>query len=264
MVSKTNYGFVSWGQYFADNVVSLKKLDVDESWKEFFDEEMEKTHVNDLEEYLSHCLKVTGGKVRIFPYPELVFNAFNLTKLPDIKVVILGQDPYHGFEVFNDVEVPQAMGLSFSVPAGIIIPSSLVNIFNNQFNFGRIKNIPKNGNLTSWAQQGCLMLNSALTVQYRNPNSHADYWVQFTDNVIKYLSRVLDNIVFVLWGSPALKKLNLIDQNKHLVVISSHPSGLSYNKYLRSYLPFNMVDHFGLINAHLKKIGKTEIDWQLS
>ena len=206
---------------------------------------------------------MTDGKIKIYPYPNLLFNAFILTPLSNVKVVILGQDPYHCNEIHHDKIIPQAMGLSFSVPKGMKIPSSLQNIYKNLLKYKHIEIKPNHGNLSFWAYQGCLMLNTSLTVQHSYPNSHSKYWLPFTDKIIKYISNKLNNIVFVLWGNPALNKLNLIDQNKHKIIISSHPSGLSYNKKLKNYDSFENTDHFGEINKYLKEKNKKQIIWQV-
>lgn len=260
MLDTKNYNYKTWGEKYPNNKVSLKsKTKVDDTWNELFNKEMKKEYFKELEEYLSKRLEKSDGKANIYPYPDLVFNAFNLTPLNKVKVVIIGQDPYHNCELHNDTRIPQAMGLSFSVPIGIKVPSSLQNIFNNQVKFKHILEKPKDGNLESWAKQGVLMLNTSLTVRHGYPNSHARFWVPFTDQVIKYISTNLDNIIFVLWGAPALNKLKLIDANKHKVIVSSHPSGLSANKGLRQYDSFNEKNHFKEINKYLKKYNKDEI-----
>lgn len=262
-LSVKNYPYESWGEYYDNNKVDLTDLDFDPSWEDAVLSEFEKPYFKKIEKYLSHCLKVTSGEAKIYPYPELVFNALYHTPLDKVKVVILGQDPYHNCEFHKDTRVPQAMGLSFSIPKGIKVPSSLLNIYKNQLKFGHINELPKHGNLVSWAKQGVLMINTSLTVQHSIANSHAKYWLPFTDHLIEYISENLQDVVFVLWGAPALKKLDLIDQKKHKIQISSHPSGLSYNKSLRHYKPFIQYDHFGEINQHLKSIGKKPIRWKI-
>ncbi len=264
-LSVTNYDYKPWNEIFTDYVVNLKDLDIDESWSDLVKSEMEKKYFAKLEKYLSHALKSTDGKVNIYPYPNLVFNAFNTTEFNSVKVVILGQDPYHNNEVHDSKLIPQAMGLSFSVPTGITVPSSLKNIYQNLLDFKHIKSKtkPTHGNLSSWAKQGCLLLNTSLTVQHGYPNSHCKFWSPFTDTIIKHISDNLENVVFVLWGAPSLQKLDLIDQKSHSVIISSHPSGLSYSKPLRSYPAFKDFDHFGKINEYLKKYDKAEINWEL-
>ncbi len=157
------------------------------------------------------------------------------------------------------------MGLSFSVPIDFEIPSSLVNIYSNLVKYNHIKEKPKSGNLENWAKQGCLLLNSSLTVLdgSDNKNCHKSIWKWFTDSIIKYISNNKEHVVFVLWGSEALEKLNLIDLDKHDAVISSHPSGLSANKKLKTYSAFNDVDHFGTINNMLEKWNMKTINWNV-
>jgi uracil-DNA glycosylase len=262
-LSTNNYEHKPWNETFPDHNVSLKNLVTDRTWKYVIGKEMEKSYFDKLEKFLTHALKSTDAKVKMYPYPDLVFNAFNLVPLHTIKVVIIGQDPYHQNEVHNEQIIPQAMGLSFSVPTGIAVPSSLKNIYQNLVDFGHIKKAPSHGNLTKWANQGCMMLNTSLTVQHGYPNSHAKFWQEFTDTIIKYISERTDNVIFVLWGSPALKKLEMIDTKKHGVTISSHPSGLSNTKPLQSYPAFSKCDHFGEINKFLEKHNKTKIEWAL-
>lgn len=261
-LSVDDYEFPTWGEKFPLNVVTFSHIQLDESWKDFMEGNRESTA--DIEETLGAILKISEGKVALFPYPDLLFNAFNLTPLGKTRVVILGQDPYFNFEVTADAKIPQAMGLSFSVPKGVAVPSSLGNIYKNLLKFGHIQKKPEHGNLEAWARQGCLMLNTSLTVQHKHPNSHTKYWEPLTDNLITYISEICPFAVFVLWGSPALKKLHLIDTDKHAVSISSHPSGLSCAKKLRQYDCFNDADHFGFINSRLKNKGMVPIDWNIA
>ena len=269
LLDLNNYTYQSWTERFPDYKVDLKSLPVDDSWKEFMEQEYEKPYFDKLEKFLSHCLTKTQGKINIFPYPDLLFNALNTVKLENVTTTILGQDPYFKKELYKGKSYPQAMGLSFSVPIGVKIPSSLSNIYKNLKANKHITNQPTHGNLSLWASQGCLLLNTSLTVQEGYPNSHEKFWVEFTDNLIKYISDKHESIVFVLWGAPSLKKRTLIDPEKHTVLVSSHPSGLSCNNTLSDPIlkikhnSFNTSDHFGEINKHLKNIGKPEIDWNL-
>lgn len=230
-------------------VKSLISLSTNDSWKEFMKNNEDK--LNNIKNILDH------DDNTIYPEPKLIFNALNKVSLKDIRVLIVGQDCYHGAE--NGI--PQAMGLSFSVPNDISIPSSLRNIFKNQLNFNHIKKMPLSGDLTKWANQGCLMLNSALTVQAGKPGSHMKHWEDFTNVLIKYISDNTNNIVFLLWGSHALSKIKFIDSDKHKIVISSHPSGLSCDKPMKQYGAFKDVDHFGMANQYLIEYGKSAIDW---
>ena len=183
-----------------------------------------------------------------FPPSRLVFNAFNLCPFNEVKVVIMGQDPYH--------EPGQAMGLSFSVPEGVAIPPSLQNIFKEiQADLG--KPLPTSGDLTRWASQGVLLLNATLTVQAHVANSHQGLgWSVFTDAAIRALSAHREHLVFMLWGGYARSKRSLIDGQRHLILESVHPSPLSANRggWFGNH-------HFSRCNAYLRSHGLTEIDW---
>jgi uracil-DNA glycosylase len=243
MLSITDYKQKSWKETFTDNKVCFDGLMNNPTWKPVFDQNSEL--LAEAEEFLSH--KMEEDKT-FYPYPKLLFNAFNYTDLNRVKVVILGQDPYHGYDIYKKKKIPQAMGMSFSVPDGMQVPSSLDNIYRNMLKFEHLTEKPKSGNLELWASQGCLMLNTILTVDEKTPKSHQKCWTKFTDNIIRYISQNLEGVVFVLWGSPALEKLHLIDQSKHKVTISSHPSGLSCHKRLRQYQAFVDCNHFRIIN----------------
>jgi len=251
----------TWVETFPNYKVDLKILQLDESWKGFSDTELYKEEIEKINGYLSYCLEFTQGKVNIFPYPDLLYNAPNTTPLNTTKIVILGQDPYFNFEMVNGKVVPQAMGLSFSVFDGITIPPSLVNINKNLVKFKHKSKMPTSGDLTHWANQGVLLLNTTLTVQAKCPNGHEVYWKTITDAWIKYISDNTDKIVFMLWGAPSLKKLNLIDANKHKILMSSHPSPLSANNKLRQYGSFMDSDNFGEANIFLEANGKDKIKW---
>lgn len=264
MLSVDNYKIKTWSEKFPDYKVDLATFKIHTSWKDFFEQESKKEYFREISEFLTLALTTTKGNIQIYPYPDIVFSALNTTPSNKLKVVILGQDPYPKDDIIEEKHIPQAMGLSFSVPVGIAIPSSLNNIYKNQLKYNNIMYMPKHGNLISWAYQGCLMLNTALTVQHGYPNSHANYWQEFSDNLIKYISETNENIVFLLWGAPALQKLKLIDENKHKIIISSHPSGLSNTKQLKQYKSFDDTDHFGEANKYLKEKGKSTIIWQIS
>lgn len=187
-----------------------------------------------------------------YPPVDLIFNAYRLTSPDNVKVVIVGQDPYH--------QPGQAMGLSFSVPRKVKIPPSLVNIFKAIKEDPKITNfkIPDHGDLTKWAQQGVFLLNDVLTVTQSKPASHAPSgWSHFTHHTIKWISHEKQGVIFLLWGSPAQKKKALIDLKKHTVLESVHPSPLSAHK------GFLTCGHFSKVNEILKAQGKTEIDWNL-
>jgi len=186
----------------------------------------------------------------IFPNKEDIFKAFKLCSFEEIKVVILGQDPYH--------RIHQANGLAFSVNKKIKIPPSLLNIFKEYSSDLNLK-IPKSGNLNEWSQQGVFLLNSILTVEEGKPGSHKDLgWMQFTDKIIEILSEKKINIVFILWGAYAQSKIKLIDAKKHLVITSPHPSPLSAHKGFFGSKPFSRC------NEYLRNNKITEINWTIS
>ena len=185
----------------------------------------------------------------VFPMKQDLFQAFHLTDLPDVKVVILGQDPYHNFN--------QAHGLCFSVKPGIKIPPSLENIYKElQDDCGCY--IPNNGYLIKWAKQGVLMLNTVLTVRAHEANSHKGQgWEEFTDAAIRILNEQDRPIVFLLWGSPAIKKQSMLNNPKHLILTAPHPSPLS------AYRGFFGCKHFSQTNEYLVRHGLSPIDWQI-
>lgn len=216
---------------------------IDQSWKDQLNDEFEKEYFVKLTDFVRSEYRTR----QIFPPAKLVFNAFDHTPFDNVKVVILGQDPYH-----ND---GQAHGLSFSVPDGIQIPPSLVNIFKE---INRDLGIPisRSGNLTRWANQGVLLLNATLTVQAHSAGSHQNKgWETFTDAAIRKLAEQRENLVFLLWGSYAQKKAAFIDNNRHLVLQSPHPSPLSAH---RGFLGNN---HFSLANKYLQDKGLNPIEW---
>jgi len=253
----------NWTETFPNYKVCLQNANVHSSWHEIFERIFESEELKKVEDFLSFSLTKTDGKVNMYPYPENVFSAFWYTSLTDLKVVIIGQDPYHNNEQHDDKIIPQAMGMSFSVPNGISIPSSLKNIYKNLLDYEHINEIPDHGNLSFWACQGVLMLNTSLTVQHGYPNSHASKWVSITDSIIQYISDTKSNIIFVLWGSPALKKSTIIDSDKHKIIVSSHPSGLSCYKNLGYHPSFMNRDHFKEINEYLEQNNKQKIMWIL-
>lgn len=255
----SSYNILSWSNYYPDNNVNLFNLFIDPSYQKFYKSKKFKKNIEKINKYLSFCLKKTNGQIEIFPYPNLLFASLNSVPLNKIKIVILGQDPYHGLH--NNI--PLASGLSFSVPKGIPIPSSLQNIYKNLVKFNHIDKIPKHGNLSSYAYQGILFLNTILTVQKGCPNGHKDKWEDLTDHLISFISNNTDHIIFMLWGKNAYEKIDLIDQTKHLVTVSSHPSGLSCNTKFKNYNSFLLEDHFGKANAYLKKFNKDPIFYKI-
>ena len=210
------------------------------SWLEHLKEEFQKDYMLTLKKKL---LELKNKKIIFYPQGDKIFNAFNLTPLNKVKVVILGQDPYHGPN--------QAHGLCFSVPQPVKPPPSLVNIFKElESDTGKKRNY-HDGNLEHWARQGVFLLNTTLTVEKSKPLSHRDYgWSEFTDRVISLISDKLDNIVFILWGSFAQSKKQLIDSNKHLILTAPHPSPLSAHRGFFGSKPFSKTNNF----LHLKQI----------
>jgi uracil-DNA glycosylase len=265
MLSKSSYSKVeTWKEKFPNNKVVLSNNDLyHNSWCNVFEKLFnDKRFKNRVEEELSEELKEDPNLI-MHPQPDYVFNAFMLTPLKKLKVVILGQDPYFSHDVYKDRNVSQAMGLSFSVPMGVDTPSSLRNIYANLKKNCHIEKIPDHGNLEEWAKQGVLLLNTSLTVRdgTANKNCHQFNWSWFTDEIIRYISEKKKHIVFVLWGAPAFGKKDMIDEGKHELIISSHPSGLSCAKPMKGYPAFNDNDHFGKINKKLEEWGRNKIDW---
>jgi uracil-DNA glycosylase len=223
----------------------MSNVKIEESWKEVLKEEFEQPYFQTLANFL-RAEKVAGKKV--YPPGSLIFNAFNTTPFNDVKVVILGQDPYHN--------PGEAMGLSFSVPRGVRKPPSLQNIYKELHDDLGVS-IPQHGDLTKWAEQGVFLLNAMLTVEHRKAGSHKDAgWQNFTDAVIRKLSEERQGLVFMLWGSFARSKKVLIDPNRHLVLEAAHPSPLARGAYFGSR-------HFSKANQYLQRQGKTPIDWSL-
>jgi len=217
---------------------------IEASWKEALQEEFCKPYFQQIVEFLK--VEKTQGKI-IYPPGSLIFNAFNTTPFGKVKVVLIGQDPYHG--------PGQAHGLCFSVQNGIALPPSLQNIYKELHNDIGIP-IPKTGNLTHWAEQGVFLLNASLTVRAGDPMSHSRIgWATFTDAVIQIISSQKRNIVFLLWGKFAQDKQMLIDTTKHYVLKAAHPSPLSASS------GFFGCRHFSKTNNFLVKNGIDPVDW---
>lgn len=225
----------------------LDKIQLDASWKNALSDFLLSAKMDDLKQFLlteKHADKI------IYPPNSLIFNALNTTPFKRVKVVILGQDPYHGPN--------QAHGLSFSVQRGVALPPSLRNIF-HELNTDLGIPVPKHGDLTRWAEQGVLLLNAVLTVEAGQPTSHQKRgWEDFTDHVIDALNEQCEHIVFILWGAYAQRKGQRIDQNKHLVLKAAHPSPLSANRG-----GFFGCKVFSKANNYLKQNGIEPINWQL-
>lgn len=219
------------------------QVKIEKSWQEVLQVEFDKPYFESLVSFV----KQEYASNTIFPSAGQIFNAFNTCPFNNVKVVILGQDPYHG--------PGQAHGLCFSVNDGIQFPPSLQNIFKEITSDLGIP-APKTGNLTRWAEQGVLLLNATLTVRASQAGSHQGKgWEEFTDAVIKTISEKAENVVFILWGSYAIKKKSLIDTSKHCILTAPHPSPLS------SYRGFFGCKHFSQTNTYLTSKGKTPIEW---
>jgi uracil-DNA glycosylase len=219
---------------------------IEEQWGIALKDEFDKLYFSELKAFLIEERK----KYRIFPPGTLIFNAFNQTPFDKVRVVLLGQDPYHGFG--------QAHGLCFSVPQGIPKPPSLMNIFTElQSDLGIP--IPSHGDLTSWVSQGVLLLNATMTVRENQAGSHQGKgWETFTDAAIMQLSKLRDGLIFVLWGNYAIAKKEIIDRSRHFILTAPHPSPLSANR------GFFGCRHFSQINNLLKQMGKEPINWKIN
>jgi uracil-DNA glycosylase len=217
------------------------------SWMNVLSVEFQQDYFKNLMEFIAS--EKNKGKL-IFPSSSDIYNAFNLTPLNKVKVVILGQDPYHS--------VGQAHGLSFSVKDDIKLPPSLKNVFKELEDDIDAFQLPTSGNLSKWAAQGVLLLNAILTVEaHKAASHHKKGWEQFTDNVIKSISKECEHVVFLLWGKYAEQKDSLIDEQKHLVLKAAHPSPFS------AYRGFLGCKHFSKVNEYLNSEGRTAIDWVL-
>lgn len=223
----------------------MSDVKIEASWKAILEDEFEQPYFQSIVTFLRK--EKEAGKT-IYPPGPLIFNAFNTTPFDQVEVVILGQDPYHN--------PGEAMGLSFSVPKGVRIPPSLQNIFKELQEDTGVP-IPENGDLTPWAKQGVFLLNAMLTVEKNKPQSHQKIgWQNFTDAVIKKLSDLKENLVFMLWGGFAKKKNILIDNDKHLVLEAAHPSPLAGGAFFGN-------KHFSKANTYLLEHHKKPIDWRL-
>ncbi len=216
---------------------------LESSWKKVLSDEFEKPYFASLAKFV----KSEYATATVYPPPQKIFTAFDASPIENTKVVILGQDPYHG--------AGQAHGLSFSVPEGVPVPPSLHNIY-KEIEGDTGKRPPNDGNLTRWATQGVLLLNATLTVRGGSPGSHqAKGWEEFTDAAVKYLANNKTNLVFLLWGAYAQKKGEFIDREKHLVLVAPHPSPFSADK------GFFGCRHFTKTNAYLILHDKEPIEW---
>lgn len=223
----------------------MSNVKIEESWKEVLKDEFEQPYFQNLIHFLREQKKADK---KIYPPGSLIFNAFNTTPFAEVKVVILGQDPYHN--------PGEAMGLSFSVPLGVRRPPSLQNIYKELHTDLGVP-IPQHGDLTKWARQGVFLLNAMLTVEHKNAGSHQNAgWQNFTDAVIRKLSEQRQGLIFMLWGNFARSKKGLIDASKHLILEAAHPSPLARGAFFGSR-------HFSKANLYLQERNKTPIDWSL-
>lgn len=228
-------------------MTEITDVKIEETWKKALAEEFQKEYFAKIKSFLKEAN--AEGKT-IYPPNNLIFNAFDKVPLPEVKVVILGQDPYHG--------PGQAHGLSFSVPKTAKVPPSLRNVYKELMEDIPGFEKPKHGNLEQWADQGVFLLNAFLTVEHKKAGSHQKIgWAHFTDAVIKKISEEQEGVVFMFWGNFAKKKAVLVDAEKHLVLEAAHPSPLAGTAFLGN-------KHFSQANAYLKKQGKDVIDWVLS
>lgn len=225
--------------------INIEDIKINDDWKEFLKEEFSKNYFLEIKKCYIQAL---NNNAIIYPPANLTFNAFNLTPLDGLKIVLLGQDPYH--------QPNQAMGLSFSVPYGVKIPPSLLNIYKELKTDLNIEP-SKSGDLSSWAKQGILLLNSILSVEAGKPASHSSWgWKEFSDAVISKLSLEKSGLIFMLWGNYAKSKKALIDTNKHFILEAAHPSPLARTGFLG-------CKHFSKANEILRNLGKNPINWQL-
>ncbi|EAJ1968451.1 uracil-DNA glycosylase [Campylobacter coli] len=226
--------------------INIEDIKINNDWKEFLKEEFSKSYFLEIKK---RYIQALNNKAIIYPPSNLTFNAFNLTPLSELKIVLLGQDPYH--------QPNQAMGLSFSVPCGVKIPPSLLNIYKELKADLNIEP-SKSGDLSSWAKQGVLLLNSILSVEAGKPASHSSWgWQEFSDAIIHKLSNEKSGLVFMLWGNYAKSKKALIDTKKHFILEAAHPSPLARTGFLG-------CKHFSKANEILKNLGKKPINWQLT
>jgi len=233
--------------------------EIEDGWKQLLVDDFNSENFKQLKSFLKSEKELEAKKeTLIFPPNKDILNAFNYTPLNSVKVVIIGQDPYHSYEENDNKIIPHAHGLCFSIPKEAKkIPPSLKNIY-KEIKTDLGFEIPTHGNLTSWAKQGVLMLNATLTVRVHNAGSHQKKgWEEFTNSAIKKLSTSQNNLVFLLWGKFAQQKEELIDSSKHLILKAAHPSPFS------AHNGFFGCQHFSKTNQHLNKIGKNEIDWEI-
>ena len=263
VIDGKKYNYPTWIEKYTNKKIKFYMLELPGGWYLDFFETIAKERPDVLKTIEKKLSNELDKEEKIFPYPDLIFRAFELVEPFAVKVVFIGQDPY---PERSSCGIPHATGIAFSAPINVSKPASVINIHKNLVKFGHIKEIPKYGNFERWCHQGCLMINTSLTVTEHDINCHQDIWKDFTDMLIYQISKKLKNIIFVLWGAQAQKKTRLIDpemENGHEILITSHPSPRSSNKKLGGYSAFDDFDHFGEINKLLVAKGKTEIDWNV-
>jgi len=242
--------FLSWKQKFPKKC-QIRVLLINDKWDEFWGVIMKAG----IDEYLNNKLEKDKDRFVLVPPPELMFYSKNRLSPDQIKIVILGQDPYP--------RLPDAQGASFSVPYGVDIPSSLLNIYKNMIKNGNLAKKPKHGCLVPWITQGVFLINSAYTTRDNMSNYHQADWTGFTLKLLQFLNEKCDHLVFLIWGGFADKAIKnaKIDMTKHQTSISSHPSGLSVNNTYGEHPSFANSNHFNYANKQLRKCGKNEIHW---
>jgi uracil-DNA glycosylase len=242
--------FINWKQKFPKKC-NIRELLINDKWNDFW-EIIEKAGLDD---YLNRILDKDKDRFELVPPPELMFYSKNRLAPKDIKIIVLGQDPYP--------RLPDAQGASFSVPYGVEIPSSLNNIYKNMIKNGNMNKKPKHGCLVPWIAQGVFLVNSAYTTRDGMSNYHQQDWTGFTKKLLEFLNSECDNLVFLIWGGFADKAIKnaKIDETRHKTSISSHPSGFSVNNTYGTHPSFADSNHFNYANKQLKKFGKTQILW---
>jgi uracil-DNA glycosylase len=274
-LSINNYNYQSWNDYFPHGKIDLLQLTQSVHWNMLFSGSL-KSEIKKINQQLNNIVfpddEKSDNTLVIYPPPQLVFSALDQLIPERISCVFIGQDPYH-LDYYNRKTkqlIPLAMGTSFSVPVGISIPSSLGNIYKNAIEFGHMSSYPKHGELSFWVAQGCCLLNTALTVEKKQAGSHSVIWHDFSKKLFSHISDEIAPAVFVLWGKDAIIMSKNISTEKHRTVASSHPSGLSFARGLKSpldstvYLPaFRDQDHFGKINELLIEFDREPIIWQI-
>ena len=226
------------------------------SWSDLFENIIIKEKIDNINQELEKKLKLLDNIIDIFPKPDKILNCFDLCDIEDVKVILVGQDPYINKFDINGVVTPEAMGLSFSVPREINIPPSLKNIYKELKDDLNIEN--SHGDLTNWNKQGVLLLNRSLTVREGKSNSHKKLWNGFMEKVVEYINEKKSNCVFILWGNDAKKLKKLINNDKHLILEGTHPSPLGANKG-----GFFGGKYFSKTNEYLKIHKKKIINWKL-